>query len=62
MEYKLFDELLLTGSLCKVCIIQSGGAIKSFLADNQVFLTVKLENDEENLELGRSLSPQISNY
>lgn len=45
MEYKLFDEYITLQALLKeVGIIQSGGAIKSFLADNQVFFNGKLEN------------------
>ena len=45
MEYKLFDEYItLQALLEEVGIIQSGGAIKSFLADNQVFFNGELEN------------------
>ena len=45
MEYKLFDEHITLQALLKeVGIIQSGGAIKSFLADNQVFFNGELEN------------------
>lgn len=45
MEYKLFDEYITLQALLKeVGIIQSGGAIKSFLADNQVFFNGELEN------------------
>ena len=45
MEYKLFDEFITLQALLKeVGIIQSGGAIKSFLADNQVFFNSELEN------------------
>ena len=45
MEYKLFDEFITLQALLKeVGIIQSGGAIKSFLADNQVFFNGELEN------------------
>ena len=45
MEYKLFDEFITLQALLKeVGIIQSGGAIKSFLADHQVFFNGELEN------------------
>ena len=45
MEYKLFDEFITLQALLKeVGVIQSGGAIKSFLADNQVFFNGELEN------------------
>lgn len=45
MEYKLFDEYITLQALLKeVGIIQSGGVIKSFLADNQVFFNGELEN------------------
>ena len=45
MEYKLFDEFITLQALLKeVGIIQSGGAIKSFLADHQVFFNSELEN------------------
>ncbi|MFS9041455.1 S4 domain-containing protein YaaA [Streptococcus cristatus] len=45
MEYKLFDEHITLQALLKeVGIIQSGGAIKSFLADHQVFFNGELEN------------------
>ena len=45
MEYKLFDEYITLQALLKeVGVIQSGGAIKSFLADNQVFFNGELEN------------------
>lgn len=45
MEYKLFDEYITLQALLKeVGIIQSGGAIRSFLADNQVFFNGELEN------------------
>ena len=45
MEYKLFDEYITLQALLKeVGIIQTGGAIKSFLADNQVFFNGELEN------------------
>ena len=45
MEYKLFDEYITLQALLKeVGIIQSGGAIKSFLSDNKVFFNGELEN------------------
>ena len=45
MEYKLFDEYITLQALLKeVGIIQSGGAIKSFLGDNRVFFNGELEN------------------
>ena len=45
MEYKLFDEFITLQALLKeVGIIQSGGAIKSFLTDHQVFFNGELEN------------------
>ena len=45
MEYKLFDEFITLQALLKeVGIIQSGGAIKSFIADHQVFFNGELEN------------------
>lgn len=45
MEYKLFDEFITLQALLKeVGIIQSGGAIKFFLADHQVFFNSELEN------------------
>ena len=61
MEYKLFDEFITLQALLKeVGIIQSGGAIKSFLADHQVFF--KKIDEEKNLELGMSSLSQISNW
>ena len=45
MEYKLFDEFITLQALLKeVGIIQSGGAIKSFLGDNRIFVNGELEN------------------
>ena len=44
MEYKLFDEYITLQALLKeVGIIQSGGAIKSFLQENQVYFNGDLE-------------------
>ncbi|VTS76238.1 Uncharacterized conserved protein [Streptococcus gordonii] len=38
MDYKLFDEYITLQALLKeVGVIQSGGAIKAFLAENDVF-------------------------
>ena len=44
MEYKLFDDYITLQALLKeVGIIQSGGAIKSFLQENQVYFNGELE-------------------
>lgn len=44
MKYKLFDEYITLQALLKeVGIIQSGGAIKSFLQENQVYFNGDLE-------------------
>ena len=44
MEYKLFDDYITLQALLKeVGIIQSGGAIKSFLQENQVYFNGDLE-------------------
>ena len=44
MEYKLFDDYITLQALLKeVGIIQSGGAIKSFLQENQVYFNGVLE-------------------
>lgn len=58
MEYKLFDEYITLQALLKeVGIIQSGGAIKSFLADNQVFFKGELENRRgKKLRIGDVIS------
>ena len=58
MEYKLFDEFITLQALLKeVGIIQSGGAIKSFLADNQVFFNGELENRRgKKLRIGDVIS------
>ena len=58
MEYKLFDEHITLQALLKeVGIIQSGGAIKSFLADNQVFFNGELENRRgKKLRIGDVIS------
>ena len=45
MEYKLFEEFITLQALLKeLGIIQSGGAIKSFLIDHQVYFNGELEN------------------
>lgn len=45
MEYKLFEEFITLQALLKdLGIIQSGGAIKSFLADHLVYFNGELEN------------------
>ena len=58
MEYKLFDEYITLQALLKeVGIIQSGGAIKSFLADHQVFFNGELENRRgKKLRIGDVIS------
>ena len=58
MEYKLFDEFITLQALLKeVGIIQSGGAIKSFLADHQVFFNGELENSRgKKLRIGDVVS------
>ena len=44
MKYKLFDDYITLQALLKeVGIIQSGGAIKSFLQENQVYFYGELE-------------------
>lgn len=54
MDYKLFDEYITLQSLLKeIGIIQSGGAIKKFLADNRVLFNGDLENRRgKKLRLG----------
>ena len=45
MEYKLFEEFITLQALLKeLGIIQSGGAIKSFLIDYQVYFNGELES------------------
>ena len=45
MEYKLFEEFITLQALLKdLGIIQSGGAIKSFLADHLIYFNGELEN------------------
>ena len=44
MDYKLFDEYITLQALLKeLGVIQSGGAIKAFLAENDVFFNGELE-------------------
>ena len=44
MDYKLFDEYITLQALLKeVGVIQSGGAIKSFLVENEVYFNGELE-------------------
>ncbi|KAA8957533.1 S4 domain-containing protein YaaA [Streptococcus agalactiae] len=54
MDYKLFDEYITLQSLLKeIGIIQSGGSIKKFLADNRVLFNGDLENRRgKKLRLG----------
>lgn len=45
MDYKLFSEYITLQALLKeLGIIHSGGAIKTFLSENQVFFNDQLEN------------------
>ena len=45
MEYKLFEDFITLQALLKeLGIIQSGGAIKSFLIDHQVYFNGELES------------------
>ena len=45
MEYKLFEEFITLQALLKeIGIIHSGGAIKSFLIDHQVYFNGELES------------------
>lgn len=45
MEYKLFEELITLQALLKeLGIIQSGGAVKAFLADTPVYFNGEPEN------------------
>ena len=45
MEYKLFEEFITLQALLKeIGIIHSGGAIKSFLMDHQVYFNGELES------------------
>ena len=57
MEYKLFEEFITLQALLKdLGIIQSGGAIKSFLADNLVYFNGELENRRgKKIRIGDSI-------
>ena len=57
MEYKLFEEFITLQALLKeLGIIQSGGAIKSFLIDHQVYFNGELENRRgKKIRIGDSI-------
>ena len=57
MEYKLFEEFITLQSLWKdLGIIQSGGAIKSFLSDHHVYFNGELENRRgKKIRIGDSI-------
>ena len=57
MEYKLFEEFITLQALLKdLGIIQSGGAIKSFLADHHVYFNGELENRRgKKIRIGDSI-------
>ena len=57
MEYKLFEEFITLQSLLKdLGIIQSGGAIKSFLSDHHVYFNGELENRRgKKIRIGDSI-------
>ena len=57
MEYKLFEEFITLQSLLKdLGIIQSGGAIKSFLSDHLVYFNGELENRRgKKIRIGDSI-------
>ena len=57
MEYKLFEEFITLQALLKdLGIIQSGGAIKSFLADHLVYFNGELENRRgKKIRIGDSI-------
>ena len=62
MEYKLFEEFITLQALLKeLDIIQSGGAIKSFLAENIVYFNGKLENRRgKKIRIGDTINiPQM---
>ena len=63
MKYKLFDEYITLQALLKeVGIIQSGGAIKSFLQKNKVYFNGELETRRgKKFILVTSLLFQIKN-
>ena len=56
MNYKLFDEFITLQALFKeLGIIHSGGAIKTFLLENQVVV-----NDEPEARRGRKLRVEMN--
>ena len=57
MEYKLFEEFITLQALLKdLGIIQSGGAIKSFLSDYLVYFNGELENRRgKKIRIGDSI-------
>ena len=57
MEYKLFEEFITLQALLKdLGIIQSGGSIKSFLADHLVYFNGELENRRgKKIRIGDSI-------
>ena len=62
MEYKLFEEFITLQALLKeLGIIQSGGAIKSFLAENIVYFNGELENRRgKKIRIGDTINiPQM---
>lgn len=58
MDYKLFGDYITLQALLKdLGIIQSGGAVKAFLASTEVFVNGQLENRRgKKLRIGDSLS------
>lgn len=58
MDYKLFGDYITLQALLKdLGIIQSGGAVKAFLASTEVFFNGQLENRRgKKLRVGDSLS------
>ena len=58
MDYKLFDDYITLQALLKeVGIIQSGGAIKAFLAENKVYFNDELENRRgKKIQIGDVIS------
>ena len=60
MKYKLFDDYITLQALLKeVGIIQSGGAIKSFLQENQVYFNGELETRRgKKIHIGDTITLQ----
>ena len=57
MDYKLFDEYITLQALLKeVGVIQSGGAIKAFLAENDVFFNGELETRGKKVRVGDQIT------